>query len=152
MAALASFALVFAAGFALGALRALWLGPLIGETAAVALELPVMLAVSWRATRFCIRRFSVPARLGARLGMGAGAFALLMLAEIALAAAMTGADAAAMAGGWRSAPGLLGLAGQLVYGLMPTLALAGDRRARVSAGSPAAPPPPPPARARPPPA
>jgi hypothetical protein len=152
MAALASFALVFAAGFALGALRALWLGPLIGETAALALELPLMLAVSWRATGWCIRRFAVPARLWPRLRMGAAAFALLMLAEMLLAAVLSGGDVAAISARWTGAPRLLGLADQVVYGFMPALALAADRRARLNEGSPAAPPPPPPARAQPPPA
>jgi hypothetical protein len=152
MAALASFALVFAAGFALGALRTMWLGPGIGETAAVALELPLMVVVSWRATGFCIRRFGVPARLGPRLRMGAGAFALLMLAETGLAAVLTGGDPAAIAARWTGAPGLLGLAAQMLYGLMPALALVGERRARLSAGSPATPRPPPPAPAPRPPA
>jgi hypothetical protein len=152
MAALASVAPVLAAGFALGVPRALWLGPLGAETAAVALALPMTLAVSWRATGWRVRRFAVPADHGPRLRMGAAAFALPTAAELALAAVRTGADAAAVAARPTGAPGSLGLAAQPASAPAPALAMAGERRAGVSAGSPAAPPPPPPARAPPPPA
>ena len=48
-------AAVFAAGFLLGTLRVLWLVPRFGPTAAVALELPLILAVSWIACRHVAR-------------------------------------------------------------------------------------------------
>jgi len=44
--ALAYFLPVFALGFVLGTVRTLWLAPMLGELAAVAAELPVMLAAS----------------------------------------------------------------------------------------------------------
>src|SRR5690606_39056760 len=49
-AALAYWAAIFALGFVLGTVRTLWLAPAVGELAAVALELPVMLGASaWAA-------------------------------------------------------------------------------------------------------
>ena len=44
--ALAYRGTIFALGFVLGTVRTLWLAPEIGETRAVLLELPVMLAAS----------------------------------------------------------------------------------------------------------
>jgi hypothetical protein len=38
---------VFAIAFALGTIRTLWLAPAIGAIAAVAMEVPLILAVSW---------------------------------------------------------------------------------------------------------
>ena len=55
------FALVYAIGFLLGTVRVLLLMPLVGETAAVLLEAPLMLAVSWIGARWSSRRFTVPA-------------------------------------------------------------------------------------------
>ena len=118
------FLIVFAAGFALGTLRVLLIAPRVGEMAAVALELPAMLAASWFAAGWVARRFAVPARLAPRLAMGAIAFAVLMLAEFALAATM-GRSPAAFAAALLTAPGLLGLAGQIAFALCPAARICG---------------------------
>jgi hypothetical protein len=117
--ALAYFAAVFAAGFALGTLRTLWLAPRTGDLAAVALELPVMLALSWLAAGAVLRRWPLP-RGTPRLAMGGGAFVLLMLAEAGLAAA-TGTPPAAWAAGLLAPAGALGLAGQAAFAAIPAL-------------------------------
>jgi hypothetical protein len=39
--------IVFLIGFIFGTIRVLWLTPRLGETAAVVLEIPVMLTASW---------------------------------------------------------------------------------------------------------
>lgn len=113
----AYFGLVFAAGFVLGTLRTLWLAPALGELGAVALELPVMLAVSWLACGAVLRRRPLPA-LPDRAVMGASAFALLMAAEAALALAL-GVPLPAHLAAYAEAPRALGLAGQIAFALIP---------------------------------
>jgi hypothetical protein len=121
-AALACFALVFAAGFAFGTIRMLWLVPALGsETAAVLAELPFMIAISWLAARFTVRRFAVPR--GARAAaMGALAFALLMGAEAALGILAFGQSAGEWARALFALPGILGLSGQIAFAFFPLIA------------------------------
>lgn len=121
------FLIVFAAGFALGTLRVLVVIPRLGELAAVALELPAMLAASWFAAAWVTRSFAVPARRGPRLTMGAVAFAVLMLAEFALAVFAFGRTPSAYAETFRTASGLLGLSGQILFALCPVLQISGTR-------------------------
>jgi hypothetical protein len=52
--------IVFLIGFIFGTLRVLLLAPRFGETAAVILETPVMLAASWFVCRWCVGRVDVP--------------------------------------------------------------------------------------------
>lgn len=119
-AALAYWALVFAAGFALGTLRVLLLAPRLGETAAVAAELPVMLALSWYAAGAVPRRRPLPPG-GPRLAMGALAFTLLLGAEAALGILAFGQAPAAWAAALATPPGALGLGGQALFALIPWL-------------------------------
>ena len=117
------FAIVFAAGFLLGTLRVLILLPLTGELAAVTLELPVVLAISWLACRQLISRFSVPAMAPQRLVMGALAFGLLMLAEYSLSILVFNQPMAEYLTNLQATPGLLGLAGQIAFAFIPLLLL-----------------------------
>jgi hypothetical protein len=118
-AGLAYFALVFAAGTILGIARVLLVAPHLGAAGAVLVELPLMLGLSWVACRTVVRRLAVPGRRPARLAMGATAFALLMVAELVLDMLVNGASLAShFAALW--APAMLpGLAGQVVFALMP---------------------------------
>jgi hypothetical protein len=116
-AALAYWAAIFALGFALGTVRTLWLAPALGELAAVALELPVMLGASAWAAHRLTRRHAIAAP-GPALAMGALAFALLLAAELALALAL-GRSAGEWLASLGEPPGLLGLAGQVAFALMP---------------------------------
>ncbi|CAN5529523.1 hypothetical protein BH10PSE14_BH10PSE14_19640 [soil metagenome] len=120
-AALAYFLTVFGLGFALGTLRVLFIIPRIGETAAVLLELPVMLAASWVAAGWCVRRFAVPPRTSARLAMGLLAFALVMVAELGLAVLLFGQSPAQHFAAYRHFAGAAGLAAQGGYALFPAL-------------------------------
>jgi hypothetical protein len=66
-AALRYFGLIFALGFLLGTVRTLLLAPATGATAAVLIELPVMLGASWLAARPI-----QPGALGRRSALHAG--------------------------------------------------------------------------------
>jgi hypothetical protein len=124
--ALSYFLPVFALGFVLGTVRTLWLAPAIGPTAAVAAELPVMLAASWLLARRVLRRHAIGSP-GAALGLGLIAFALLLLAELALAITLAGQGPGDWAASLITTPGALGLAGQAVFALLPRAVLARNR-------------------------
>jgi hypothetical protein len=83
-AGLTYFALVFGAGFVLGAVRVSFLVPRLGMRYAELLEAPIMIAVVFFAARFVVRRFALPAGALSRLLVGATALALLLMAEVAL--------------------------------------------------------------------
>lgn len=113
------FGAVFALGFALGTARILLVVPLAGEVGAVLLELPVMLAASWAACGWIVRRLRVSAAANARITMGAVAFALLMVAELAVSVFALHRTPAEHFATYRSLGALLGLAAQIVFAGMP---------------------------------
>jgi hypothetical protein len=110
----------FAAGFVLGAVRVALVAPRFGPLAAVALETPLMLAVSWLACGLALRRFPVHGRRQS-LAMGAVAFGLLMAAELALGVLAFGQTPAGFLRALVQPPGALGLAAQLAFALLPAL-------------------------------
>lgn len=124
-AAAACAALIFAAGFVLGSLRVPVLAPRLGEVVPVLAEVPGMLSLSWRVARRTIARFAVPSVPAVRLAVGVLAFALLMAAEVVLGLWGFGRSFAEVAAGMASAAGLIGLAGQAGFGLMPLILLVG---------------------------
>lgn len=75
------FALVFAAGFALGTVRTLWIVPRVGTRIAELLEAPIMLVVMILAATGIVLRFAVPRLSSARLAMGSTALVLMLVAE-----------------------------------------------------------------------
>lgn len=119
LAAATYFAVVFAAAFAMGALRMAVIAPQIGAFAAVAVEVPVILAVSWVVAGRVLRQW--PLGLPQRLAMGALAFGILMLAELAFAAMLFGQTFVGFFTAMATLPGLLGLAGQLGFAAIPAL-------------------------------
>ncbi len=114
------FALIFALGFVLGTVRVLWLVPMIGEMNAVLAELPVMLTASWFAARWLVRHYAL-VQVRARAVMGIFAFALLMLVEVTLAGLLFGEAPAEWFRSIFAKPGIIGLAGQILFALMPVL-------------------------------
>lgn len=84
------FALVFAAGFVLGAIRTLWVVPQVGTRMAELMETPIMLVAIGLAARWVVRRLSVPYRVSIRLGIGFIALVLLLAAEFALVLRLRG--------------------------------------------------------------
>ncbi len=87
-AGLAYFAIVFGAGFMLGALRVPFLVPRVGERIAELIEMPFMFVVVVLSARFIVRRFALPATTFTRLSVGFLALGLLLVAEILLAVAI----------------------------------------------------------------
>ena len=117
----------FAFAFALGVLRVLLIAPRIGELAAVAIEVPVMLAIAWPICARLVRSFALGPG-SARAAMGASAFVLLMALEWALALLLFKRSVAQTIAGYGTAAGLLGLAGQVGFALLPFLQRSPERR------------------------
>lgn len=124
------FALVFVAGFVLGAIRTFLLTPVLGDTFAVLVELPAMLLISWVVSRDTISRLGVPREVPTGLMMGAVAFALLLVAEAMADRFLAGCGLAEHFRAYEFAPGLLGLGAQILFALFPALQMlwAGSRR------------------------
>ncbi|WNJ93533.1 hypothetical protein [Bosea sp. 685] len=110
--------IVFAAGFALGTMRILFITPAFGAVPAVTLEMPLILAVAWLTARAIISRLAIPQAAMPRLIMGGSAFALLMTTEFALSASLFGGGGQYLAN-LTTGAGLIGLAGQIVFALVP---------------------------------
>ena len=117
--ALAYYSIIFAFAFGLGAARGLIIAPLIGETTAVLIEILILLLASRMVARRLVhnRHFSF-AQL---LFVGAVAFGLTMVSEAALAGVIRHQSLSQWANSLTSPLGLVGLAGQIGFALMPTL-------------------------------
>lgn len=115
------FAIVFAWAFALGVVRTLVVAPRLGEVAAVLIEAPLVLAASWLACRWTVRRLGVGSAVGERLIMGALAFLLLMIVEFTLSVLAFGRPAHAWLEGFATVPGAIGLCAQIAFGFVPLL-------------------------------
>jgi hypothetical protein len=117
-AGIAYFAMIFALGFVLGTVRVLFIIPYIGEWYATLLELPVILTASWFASGWLINGMQIAPDNASRLTMGLIAFSLLILADLMLGLAF-GRSLGEQASAITQPAGLLGLAGQIVFGLLP---------------------------------
>ena len=78
------FALVFGAGFVLGAIRIRWVAPQFGTRMAELMETPIMFVVTIVAARWIVRRLAVPSTPSSRLSMGCVAVGFLLVAEFTL--------------------------------------------------------------------
>ncbi len=83
--ALQYLGLTFAAGFALGIVRTLWLVPYVGERTAELIELPMMVLVSFVAADFVVRRRR-SAGLKRRIAIGVVALLVILSAELGFVA------------------------------------------------------------------
>lgn len=119
-AAVAYWAAVFALGFVLGTIRVVWVIPLVGLLSATLIELPLILGGSWLAAGWLVRRFALE-RQGEALAVGALAFAILMVAECALAVTLMGQSPAQWLADRGKPHALLGLGGQVMFALIPWL-------------------------------
>jgi hypothetical protein len=121
-AAILYFAVVFAAGFIAGTFRTLIVAPRLGEVAAVALELPVMIAVSWWACGWVLRRWPVTKDVAQRLAMGLVALVLLLVGEAAISLLLGGLTLQQHVALYAAAPAQLGLVAQVIFAILPILA------------------------------
>lgn len=120
------FALIFSLAFAMGVVRVVFLAPRIGAMGAVLLEIPIVLAVSWRLARRLLRHRGLT--LAQRAVMGATAFALTLASEVVLARLIGGRSLAAWAAALATPVGMVGLAGQIAFGAAPIFAGRQGRR------------------------
>ena len=120
-AAFGYFGLTFCLAFVLGAVRTVVVAPRLGEVAAVTLETPILLVASWIVCGWTVRRFEVAARPAPRIAMGAIAFVLLMATELGLGDWLFARDPLTALQAWKTAPGAIGLAGQVLFAFVPLL-------------------------------
>jgi hypothetical protein len=112
--------IVFLIGVILGTIRVLLLAPRLGETIAVIVEAPVILAASWFVCRWCVDRLDVRRTVPARLLMGLVAFLVLMSAEVELGVVLDRSIIDQLAV-YKSAFGAIGLAAQVIFAMFPVL-------------------------------
>jgi hypothetical protein len=117
--AIAYFSAVFAFAFAMGVARTLIVSPRIGATAAVLLEVPILLAASWVIARRLLRDRDLT--LPQRIAVGTIAFVLTMASEAVLSELMRGQDLDEWVATVVTPIGLVGLAGQLGFAAIPAL-------------------------------
>jgi uncharacterized membrane protein len=113
------FLLVFAAGFVFGTFRTLVIAPAVGELPAVILELPLMVAVSWAACGYVLRRIYVPNLTHHRIAMGVFAFFLLVAAEVLVSTQLADRDLADHLALYGTLPVFIGLLGQVAFAMFP---------------------------------
>jgi hypothetical protein len=118
-AAVAYVGAIFTLGFVCGVVRNLFIIPLVGPIAAVALELPVMLAASWlwSSHRIAPQKFT----LLQSLVVGSVAFGLLMLCELAVSVGILHRDLNSHVAAYAQPEAQLGLVGQLGFALIPAI-------------------------------
>ena len=119
-AAISYFAIVFVAGFVLGTIRTLIIAPQTGELTAVAMELPLMIAISWWACGVVVHRLKPASEVPSRLAIGLIALALLLVAEVAVSLGL-GLTLRQHVALYATTPVQLGLFGQLLFALFPLL-------------------------------
>jgi hypothetical protein len=110
---------VFVFAFAIGTIRITLVAPRLGTLLAVILEAPIVLAVSWRVSLWCNRRFEVSRDPRARALQGAVAFSVLMVLELGIAVLAFGEPLEHYLAKYASTPGVIGLAMQVCFATIP---------------------------------
>jgi hypothetical protein len=126
------FALVFATGFGLGGVRTIFLAPAVGELAAVAVEVPIILTVAWGACLLTVRSMRLSPAMADRATMGGTALGLLLVADAIVSVTLIGNTLAEHLGSYQEPAQLLGLAAQLMFASFPLVVRA--RQSGVSRG------------------
>jgi hypothetical protein len=121
LAGLIYFSMIFAVGFMLGIVRTLVLAPNVGESVAVAIELPIILTIGWFACLWIVEHRSIPVNFAVRAVMGGSALLFLLTAETILSLTLANRSLKEHLMLYSSLPALLGLMGQVVFALFPVI-------------------------------
>ncbi|NWH07055.1 MAG: hypothetical protein HXY22_00120 [Alphaproteobacteria bacterium] len=122
-AGLAYGALTFAAGFLFGVLRVTLIAPRLGETAAILIELPLMLAIAWILCGAIIRHLVVAATPQSRAIMGELALVTLIVLEAAMTLTLFGRSLDEFVADYERPGPQLGLLAQALAATYPLLML-----------------------------
>lgn len=122
------FALVFSAGFLLGALRVTLLVPRVGVRIAELTETPLMLLVTLLAARFVVRHLVLPESVRTRLLTGLVALGLLLAAEIVVATILQRQSLCGYIKSRDPVSGSVYVALLCVFALMPAILITARRR------------------------
>lgn len=112
---------VFIVAFVLGIIRVSFLVPRIGEVISVSLEAPIILAVSWFASRWSTGQFRLASSISSRMTMGAVAFGLLMAIELTVATLAFGEPIGDYFAAFWSPQGAIGLGTQIAFAFIPVI-------------------------------
>ncbi|MDE2427160.1 MAG: hypothetical protein KGM99_00430 [Burkholderiales bacterium] len=115
------FAVVFGTGFLLALIRIPFLVPHVGVRYAELLEMPLMGIAMFIAARWVVRHFALPADAGLRLQTGGLALAFMIIAELALAALLSGQNPVQYVATRDAVSGSVYLFFLLFFGLLPWL-------------------------------
>lgn len=116
----AYFAIVFGVGFVLGVVRQLLLVAWLSERWAELCELPLMVVSSYLAARWVVRRFGVPSGWS-RIGVGATALGLLLVAEFAVVLSVRGLTIGEYIAGRDPVAGLAYVVALAIFAIMPAI-------------------------------
>lgn len=119
IAGLLYYAAVFSFAFVLGVARTLIIAPWLGTTAAVLIEVPIVVSASWVVARRLLRRR--PLSLSQRASMGALGLVLLMASEVLLARLIRDQSIGQWVAELFTPVGMVGLVGELAFGDIPLL-------------------------------
>lgn len=116
-------AIIFVFGVVLGTLRTMILLPLLGATAAVLIEAPLMLVLCWIVCGRVIHRLNVPPTLGARAVMGLVALLTLAALEWPMGILLFDLTLTQILLSYLTPEGMIGLAAQIAFAAFPLLQL-----------------------------
>ncbi len=115
------FAVVFGVGCVLGPIRILWAIPQFGVRLGELLEMPLMLVAIIFAARWVTQRLAVPPLLWPRLGVGAIALLVLLVAEFGLVLRLQGLSIAEYVASRDPVSGAVYYAMLCIFAVMPWL-------------------------------
>lgn len=111
------YAILFAFAFAMGIARVTVVAPHIGATAAVLVEVPIVMAVGWVVSRRLLLGRQMT--LSQQTNIGGIVFVLIMASDLILWQLLRGQNVVAWARDVMTPLGLVGLAAQVGVALMP---------------------------------